>query len=260
MQDGKVDLDLIQPAGVDWTVNGYQFGILFAQPSDTAGTTMRRTVVQYPKDPSGLVIGRLGHDLCHEPVKGRDPTLSFTPTKQLGSVDIECRQIGPCPTALILVFYLHGRSGLRRECGTDASPGLDTGLLISRQNEFVLLETPSFPDPFIEIENSTGFCGEVWIARKDPAAVLPRTDGIFIQPTPDGAVTDGGHQAGSTRFPCHIRDTPSGKREMVRLGQLTGQSLYLNDDLWGEKPGGDPGEGVPRAPAGVPGRIAFATC
>src|SRR4030066_2058110 len=97
---------------MDRSMNNDQGFILFSQSSNAAGTPMRRAVVHDPKDPSGLVIGRLHHDLSNKAVKGRDSTASFTAAKHFGSVDIQCCQIGPCTTALILMFHLHRRAGL----------------------------------------------------------------------------------------------------------------------------------------------------
>ena len=101
---------------------------------------MRRAIVHDPKDTSGLVIGGLRHDLSNKAVKGRDSTALFTAAKHFGSVDIECRQIGPCTTALILMFHLHRRAGLGRLRGIDAGSGLDAGLFIGGQNKFIVLE------------------------------------------------------------------------------------------------------------------------
>jgi hypothetical protein len=67
---------------------------------------------------------------------------------------------------------------------------LDTGFLVGRQNKLVIFERLALPDALIEVEDTAGLDGEVRIARKDPTAVLPRTNRVFIEPTPDGAVTD----------------------------------------------------------------------
>lgn len=241
-------------------MNNDQVFKFFSQSSNTAGAPMRRAIVHDPKDTSGLVIGRLRHDLSNKAVKGRDSTALFTAAKHFGSVDIQCRQIGPCTTALILMFDLHRRAGLGGLGGIDAGSGLDAGLFIGGQNKFIVLEQLLFPNPFVQIEDTTGFCGELRIARKDPAAVLPGTNGILVQPAPHGAVADGGHQARPTHFPCHIGGTPSRKGQSVFFGQLTDQGLNLNDDLRGGKPGGDPGEGVLPVLANAARRNVYATC
>src|SRR5919204_3623070 len=113
---------------MDRSMNNDQVFILFSQSSNTASTPMIRAVVHNPKDPSGLVIRRLHHDLSNKAVKRRDSTAWFTAAKDFGSVDIQCRQIGPCTTALILMLHLHRRARLGGPGGTDAGSSLNAGL------------------------------------------------------------------------------------------------------------------------------------
>src|ERR1700730_584263 len=61
----------------------------------------------------------------------------------------------------------------------------------SRDDELVGAEFTAFPDALVQIQNASGLGFEIRISRKDPAAVLPRTDGVLAQPSPDGGVTDG---------------------------------------------------------------------
>ncbi len=42
--------------------------------------------------------------------------------------------------------------------------------------------------------------GAVGVAREDPGAMLPRADGVVMQPPPDGLVAHGGHHALALRF------------------------------------------------------------
>ena len=76
-------------------MNDNQLRILFLQPGRTSSSAMRRSIVHNPKDPSGLGVRRLGHDLVDKPSKGSHPGLGLASTKQLGSVDIPGRQISP---------------------------------------------------------------------------------------------------------------------------------------------------------------------
>ena len=137
---------------------------------------------------------------------------------------------------------------------------MDAGFLVSREDEFVLFEDPIVPHPFVEIENTSGLGAKLGITRKDPAAMLPRSDGIFVKPAPHGAVADRGHQSASTSFTSDIGDTEARERELARGRQLTGQGLDLHDQVWGGKPGGDRGEGARLCPADVPQKTVFSTC
>ena len=69
---------------------------------------------------------------------------------------------------------------------------LDGGLLVGRDDEIGLVQGDSLPSAVIEIEGATGLEGEVGVAREDPAAVLPRADGVVVQPAPDGGLAEGG--------------------------------------------------------------------
>ena len=68
---------------------------------------------------------------------------------------------------------------------------LDAGLLISGNDQFVLLEPAPLPDSLIQIEDATRLVGELRVPGEDPAAVLPGPNSVFIQPAPDGAIADG---------------------------------------------------------------------
>ena len=96
------------------------------------------------------------------------------------------------------------------------------------------------------------------IPRKDPAAVLPGADGILVEPAPDGAVADSGHQARVPRLVSHVSHTKAGERNLERGGQLTGQGFYLHNQIWGGKPGDAPGAAARPAPTGVLQRTFFA--
>ena len=62
----------------------------------------------------------------------------------------------------------------------NAQPRLDTGLLIGRDDELVLAQRLPLPAPLVQVQDAPGLGLEVRIARKDPAAVLPGADGIFV--------------------------------------------------------------------------------
>jgi len=112
----------------------------------------------------------------------------------------------------------------------------------------------------IEILNKRVVGDELWVAWKDPTAVRPGSDRVLMKPPPNRAARDGGDQAGLTHSSSDVRRIPMRKRQAVRGGQFTGEGFDLHHQLWGEKPGGDPGEGVlPVLPADLQ-RNACATC
>jgi len=71
---------------------------------------------------------------------------------------------------------------------------LNAGLFIRREDELAGAEFAALPEALVQIQNASGLGLELWVSREDPAAVLPRADGILVQPSPDGGVTEGGGQ------------------------------------------------------------------
>jgi len=116
------------------------------------------------------------------------------------------------------------------------------------------------PRSAIQIEDAVGFGGEIGIARKDPTAVVPRANGVLVEPAPDGASRDGGDQAGLTDLAGDVGGAPAGQREIEGGRQLARKSLDLNDEVRGKKPGGDPGGNARPIRRGAPRRNACATC
>lgn len=87
----------------------------------------------------------------------------------------------------------------------------------------------------------SGFDGKLGIARKDPAAVLPRSDGVRMQPAPAGTVADGRAPSPLSRLLCHLGHTESRQRQAKRRRQFTRQRLDPHHHVWGKKPGNDQG-------------------
>src|SRR5260370_13631651 len=67
--------------------------------------------------------------------------------------------------------------------------------------------------------------------------MLPRTDGVLVQPSPDGGVTEGGRQPTGADRGAEFGHTPARKRRAHVSGEFTGDGLNAHDQLWGEKPG-----------------------
>lgn len=74
---------------MDGPVNEHQVGILALEPLDCPGTSMRRTVVDDPENPSRPAIGMLLHDLIDQAIKGGDSGFGFAATEEFGLVDVQ---------------------------------------------------------------------------------------------------------------------------------------------------------------------------
>ena len=141
-----------------------------------------------------------------------------------------------------------------------AAARLDAGLFVCRNNELIAAKGLAVPLPLVEIQDAARLGGEIRIAREDPTAMPPGTDGVFMQPAPDRASAEGGDQASLADVPGQIGGTPTGERQVVEGGQFTGQRLYLHDQIWGEKSGADPDGGALPGRRGGLQRTVCATC
>src|SRR5438093_12639198 len=81
-----------------------------------------------------------------------------------------------------------------------AHTSLDTGLLVRREDELVTSKRLALPDPCVQVQNAPRLSGKIVIARKEPTAVLPGSDGVFVQPAPDRAVSNLGGDATASRL------------------------------------------------------------
>jgi len=74
----------------------------------------------------------------------------------------------------------------------DSDSGLDAGFFVGADDEVLRVEGLSLPLFGVEIENPARFGRELGVAGKNPGAVLPRTDGVFMKPAPHRFIADGG--------------------------------------------------------------------
>ena len=134
----------------------------------------------------------------------------------------------------------------------DAQPRLDAGLLVGRDDVLVFAQRLALPAPLVQVQDARGFDLELGIARKEPAAVLPRPDGVLVQPTPHRAVADARHQPRALGLSRHIGHAESRQRQAEVGRTFARDRLDLNRELWGERPEGVPGglslRGPPIAP------------
>ena len=221
---------------------------------------MGRTIVNDQKDTPCCGIGWLTHHVVNKAIKGGDAASAFAPAKQFGAMDIKGRYVGPSAASGVFMFHFHWRTRLDRIGGMKTAASLDAGFLIGRQNKLIIPKGMPIPYPFIKIQDSPGFLGKLRITGENPGAIPPRTNGILMKPSPDGAVTDCGCESRSSNLPAQIGNTPFRKRYLMDRGQFTSQRLNLNDDFRGKKSGGVPDGVFHQAQGGVLQRNVFATC
>jgi len=242
------------------SVNDNQVGVSALESGNAALTAVRGAIVEYPKNAFGCAIGSLGHHLFDESIKAGNAVAGLAPTKQFCPVDINGGQVGPSPAAGVLVLDFHHRIRLRGIAEMLSASGLNAGLFIGAQNKVFFAKGLSIPNVMIQVQDAARLGCKQRVSRKDPRAVPPRADSVLVQPAPDGAVADGGHQAATLGITAQIRYAPTRQRLLMSAGQFTGQRFDLNDQLWGEKPGADPGEAFLPGPPVAARRSACATC
>jgi len=258
LDDGEVDLNLVEPTGVNRAVNREQVGKGLGQASHAGRAPMRGAVIHDPEHAPCVTIGWLSHDLSNETAERIDAGGFLATAKNLGTVYIERRQVGPSSTALIFVFDASGTLGARWRGGMFAHARLDAGFLVGAEHELVPAQAFALPLLGVQIENAPGLECEIRIAREDPGAVLPGPNGVLVQPAPHGGVTDARNDAALLRFAHDIGTTETRQRQPTRGRQFTGDGLDLHHQLWGGRPGGDPGVGALRVPVVVHERTACA--
>src|SRR6266404_9741967 len=89
-----------------------------------------------------------------------------------------------------------------------SAAGLHAGFLVGRDYKFIVLEWLSFPLALVEIQNAAGFGSKVRVAGKNPAPMLPGTNGILVQPAPQGRLTQLRHQAALADMPSEFVQLP----------------------------------------------------
>ena len=244
LDNREVDFDLVEPTGMNGGMHERQAGVEMAETLNGSGATMRRAVVHDPEDATGVVIGRSCHHLLDKAVKGCDAILRFTAAIDSGAVDIQGGDIGPGTAAGVFVLDMHGSARPTTLRGMLAAAGLNAGFFIGGDHEFIILQRSVLPLAGVEIQHAPGLGGEVRVTGEDPTTVVPRPKGIFMQPAPQRAAADRGHQTALLDLLNQVAGAPSGQRAIVLGRQFTRQSFNLNDQIWGKKSGGGPDEHV----------------
>src|SRR5688572_9112912 len=130
LNDGKVDFDLVKPAGVNGPVHQDEFGIFCLEALHGSQSAMGGSVVHDPEHASRIIIWRPSHDLFNEAGEWSNSTVSFAAAKSRGAMNIKSGQVGPRATPFVLVFDFHGRFGLCGQSWMETGAGLNAGFLV----------------------------------------------------------------------------------------------------------------------------------
>jgi hypothetical protein len=141
-----------------------------------------------------------------------------------------------------------------------ATASLHAGFFVGGKDKVSREQSGSLPQAFIEVQDASRFDCEIWVAGKDPTAMLPRPKGIGIQPAPQGSAADLSHQALRHYLLLDIGDGESREWESQTMRKLIGEGLYLNDDAGGKTGRDARPEVAPPDRADAPRQIVCATC
>ena len=205
LHDGEVNFDLVQPTGVDRRVDRDQGGPLSAEAIHRLLPAMARPVVHNPKDPAGGTLRLLAHDLGDQTVKRLDTGFLLAAPEDFGAPYVPGRQISPSSFPLILVLHLLRALRDRRQGSVPSPTGLDAGLLVGTQNGVARRQRSAFPQPLVEVENSSGLFDAGRMARENPTAEAPGTERVATEPAPQCAAADFGHDPFRQHFAANLR-------------------------------------------------------
>jgi hypothetical protein len=121
LNDGEIDLDLIEPAGMDRGVDEHDRGPRGAQAVGGFFAAVGGTVVGNPKDAPRGAIGFYRHDLFYEAVEWLDAGGALAAAEEPGAMDIPGGNVRAGTGALVLVLSMRvqrpgagGREGWMR--------------------------------------------------------------------------------------------------------------------------------------------------
>ncbi len=228
-----VDLDLVEPAGVDRGVDEDHVPPALLQSLDRCLAAVIGAVVDDPEHAAGGAVGLFGHHLPHQPVECSDPARAFGASHHSAAAHVPGVEVGDGAEPLVLVLdqLTTARSG--RGAGMDPPAGLDRRFRVRADHTIAGLQQLALPAARIQVEHPPGLLKEVRVAREDPRAVLPRLDRVLCQPAADRRRRRVAH-ATLHDEPVQLRATEARERDALLLGQLARDRLDLGDLLRGE--------------------------
>jgi hypothetical protein len=104
LNDREVDLDLIEPTGMNRRVNQNDVRPSGAEAPSGAPTTVAGAVIHDEEHAARRPVGFLTQDLANKAVECRDAVLALAATEQLGSMHVPGGEIGKRASARIFVL------------------------------------------------------------------------------------------------------------------------------------------------------------
>ena len=137
LNNREVDFDLVEPTGVDRSVDKNGIGPFGAETVGGLLATMSGAVVHDPEDAASGLVGLLAHDFADQTIHRSDAVFDFTAAEDFGAMDVPGRQVGPGAFAKVLMLDSHGAGGSRRQRRLFSASGLNAGLLVCGDHEVI---------------------------------------------------------------------------------------------------------------------------
>lgn len=243
---------------MDWSVDEDGVGPSFLKACGSLPASVGGTVVHDPEDTASGLVGFLRHHFADEAIHRSNSIFQFAAAEYLCAMDIPGRQIGPGTLAEVLVLDAGRPVRSSRQRRMLAVAGLDAGLFVCGNHIVINAQWDTVPGARVEIEDGTGFSGEVGIAREDPASMLPGTKGIGAEPPPQCRAADLRNQTLGNHVLTDLFHREPGQGEAEPMRKFAGERFNLNDQAGGKSGPFARAEVAPPDQAIESDRIAFA--
>ena len=248
LQDREIDLDLVEPTGVNRQWHGGRVGKLVMEPVGKGSRAMRTALIDDPKHPPSRLIRFPSHDLRDKPIKGSFTRGCLDASHDLRAMNIPSGQVSPRSAAIILMFDPLPPAIAMYFCRMKADSGLNAGFLVRRNHKFIGTKAAPLPESLIQIQHNRRSLVKKRVPRPDPRTPSPWLEGVGIKNPPDRGLADRLDVLLGDYDPLNIRHVKPAERFVMLSGQFAGDAFDDRDDLGGKKPA------VVPAAAGPPGQ------
>src|SRR5215204_2284628 len=159
LDDGEIDLDLVEPTGVDRSMDEDDIGPFGAQSSSSALAAMRGAVVDDPEHAAGRPVRLLAHDLRDQAFEGSDAGFSLASAEQLGVADVPRSDVGPRAGPSIFVFDVKRAPRSGRQWWMFAPACLDARLLVGAEHKIKRPQGFVVPPTLIQVQDAASLDG-----------------------------------------------------------------------------------------------------
>jgi hypothetical protein len=234
LENGEEDLNLVEPTGVNRSMDLYGVGVPLGQSTDGGFPLMRGPIVGNPEDSLCRAIGLLLHDQIYKLVVGFYSRFRLADTEELGSVNIPSAKI--CQRAFSLIFKLHTPWLMRPRTDTDepSMSGLDTGLFVRTDHVVTWPERNTVKDSEIEVQDTSGLFGEERVSWEEPTPMCPWPYRVLVEIAPNSGYADGYHNAAQYSLSGNVGRTETRKGETQSAGEFTSEGLDSRNNLRGK--------------------------